>query len=110
MANTSSTPSLHYDQSNYWWGKLVNLLKDLEKPTANDHLVLNTIKHPDLFQFINQSFYFWVLNFVLHTNGKGAMQAAVTQMNAMGMKDNEISDFFLLNVGYSHRGAFNIEG
>ena len=105
---TNILTGIQQDYSAFFWAPLINLLNDLEKPSANDHLILNVIRHPDIFPHLEYNFHYWLIQYARTHNSKGVMQAVINQFKASGMNDNDIFGFFILQFGFGHSN-FSIE-
>ena len=99
---TNTLTGLQTDFSSFIWTQLINLLNDLERPAANDHLVLNVIRHPDIFPSVEYHFHYWLVKYALSRNSKGAVQAVLSQFKTSGMSDKDFFDFFILQFGFGH--------
>jgi hypothetical protein len=106
---TNVLPALQQDYNTFIWAQLINLLNDLEKPSANDQLVLNVIRHPDLVQALEYHFHYWLIQYARTHTSKSATQAVISQFKATGMSDDDIFGFFILQFGFNHYPDFNIE-
>src|SRR6187551_2739034 len=107
---TNSLAGLQQDNNNYLWIQLVNLLKDFEKPSANDHLILDIIRHPDMIHIMDNVFSVWLINYALTHTSENSLQAVINQFRANGMTDDEIFGFFILHIGFGAHEDLNIEG
>lgn len=106
---SNSLPRIQLDQSTYVWIQVLNLLNDIVNPTANDQLVLNVIKHPDLALFMNHFFQHWLLQYALKHNDKNSLQAVIGQFKSIGMNDDDVFNYFIANVHFDDEKDLRIE-
>ena len=106
---SNSLPSMQIDRYSYPVNQLLNLLTDIEKPTANNHLVIKVITHPDLINFTSDYYIAWLIHYMLQSKGKSAVQAAVTHFRGIGINDDNIAGY-IISLIFKKESEPNFEG
>jgi hypothetical protein len=101
LTGTSNTiHGIQPDDKIYYWGGLVNLLKDIECISVRDQLVLGIIYEPLLAQYLHPYFNRWLLLFFFRKKTETAFQAIVKELKKQGMNDDAIFQYLIASVGF----------
>jgi hypothetical protein len=110
VGKITSLSNLQLDYNAYGCVRLLNLLKNIEHPSANDHLILQVVHHPDLAHLIKYFYSQWLFQYALTHSGKTALQAVISQFRLNGMNDDEIFSFFISNIDCETEDDSGLEG
>ena len=105
----SSIQGIQQDNHTFLWGSLINLLKNIDPPSANDQLVLDVIHHPDLLPYMTHYYKHWLLGHTFNNGTEKSFQAVLTQLRQLGLNDDDIFNLFIFSIRYDDEKEVTID-
>jgi hypothetical protein len=92
---SKSLQGLQYDNNIYHWGSVVRLLRNVEKPSANDQLVLDLVLDPFLGNYLQGYFTHWLVSYVKSNPSDSAFNTVLNYFYKFNYTDDQVFNYLL---------------
>lgn len=103
---TTSLPSGVLSVGLHCWRGLIQLLQNIEHPSANDQILLGVISHPGMDSFVHKGLVEWLDAYLISHMSESAFRAVLALMKNTGADDEHIFKHLLFETAARYYKTF----